>query len=63
MSARTTARRGDDALTPEQLAARERWQHIWTLPIIVAAVVPLFVTSPDARWAQLIVGIGSWVGS
>ena len=61
MSARTTRLRRDESLTPEQLAARERWQPIWTVPIIVAAVVPLFVTSPDTRWVQLGVGIGSWL--
>jgi voltage-gated potassium channel len=61
MSAGTTRLPRDEGLTPAQLAARERWQRIWTVPIIVAAAVPLFVTSPDARWVQLGVGIGSWI--
>ena len=48
-------------LTPEQLRARDRWQSRWNLPIIVAAVVPLFVNSPDTRWVQVVVGLGSWI--
>ena len=48
-------------LTPEQLRARERWQSRWNLPIIVAAVVPLFVSSPDTQWVQVVVGLGSWI--
>jgi hypothetical protein len=31
MSARTTRLRRDEGLTPEQLAARERWQCIWNV--------------------------------
>jgi hypothetical protein len=34
-------------LTAEQVAARERWQDRWNLPIVLAAFIPLFVTSPD----------------
>jgi voltage-gated potassium channel len=49
------------SLTPEQLQARERWQSRWNLPIIVAAVVPLFVSSPDTKWVQVLVGLGSWI--
>ena len=49
------------SLTPEQLRARERWQSRWNLPIILAAVVPLFVNSPDTRWVQVVVGLGSWI--
>ena len=48
-------------LTPEQLRARDRWQSQWNLPIILAALVPLFVNSPDTRWVQLAVGLGSWI--
>jgi voltage-gated potassium channel len=48
-------------LTPEQLAARERWQRRWNLPILVAALVPLFVTSPNSRAAEIIIGVGSWL--
>jgi voltage-gated potassium channel len=49
------------ALTREQVAAQERWQRRWGLPILLAAFVPLFVTSPDSRWVQVIVGVGSWI--
>lgn len=49
------------SLTPEQLRARDRWQSRWNLPIILAALVPLFVNSPDTRWVQLVVGLGSWI--
>jgi len=49
------------SLTPEQLRVRERWQSRWNLPIILAAVVPLFVSSPDTRWVQVVVGLGSWI--
>jgi voltage-gated potassium channel len=47
--------------TPEQIAARERWNRIWNLPILLAAFIPLFVTSPQARWAEIFVGFGSWI--
>ena len=49
------------SLTPEQLKARERWQAVWNLPIFVAAVLPLFVTSSQTRWVEVVVGLGSWV--
>jgi len=48
-------------LTPEQLKARERWQSIWNLPIFVAAVVPLFITSSKTKWVEIAVGVGSWL--
>ena len=48
-------------LTAEQVKARERWQARWTLPILLAALVPLFVTSPKTRWVQVLVGLGSWL--
>ena len=48
-------------LTHEQLKARERWQSIWNLPIFVAAIVPLFVTSSKTEWIQVVVGFGSWL--
>jgi voltage-gated potassium channel len=48
-------------LTEEQVKARDRWQARWTIPIFVAAVVPLFVTSPKTRWVQVVVGLGSWL--
>ena len=46
-------------LTPEQLAARERWQRVWNLPILLAAFVPLFVTSPKVHAVAIAVGAGS----
>ena len=49
------------SLTPEQLKARERWQAVWNLPIFVAAVLPLFMTSSQTRWVEVVVGLGSWV--
>jgi voltage-gated potassium channel len=48
-------------LTAGQLKAREKWQERWNLPIILAAVVPLFVTSPETRWVAVVVGLGSWL--
>jgi voltage-gated potassium channel len=47
-------------LTPEQRAERQRWQQRWNLPIILAAVVPLFATSPANRAAEIAIGLGSW---
>ena len=48
-------------LTDEQVTAREAWQARWNLPILLAALVPLFVTSPKTRWVQVLVGLGSWL--
>jgi len=48
-------------LTDEQLRSRERWQARWNGPIIVAAVLPLFVTSPQSRWVEVGVGVGAWL--
>jgi voltage-gated potassium channel len=48
-------------LTEEQVKARERWQARFNVPIIAAAVIPLFVTSPKTRWVQVLVGVGSWL--
>ncbi len=48
-------------LTPEQLHVRERWQARWNLPIILAALLPLFVTSPKDGWVEVAVGAGSWL--
>ena len=59
---RARARLGrTDDLTPEQGAARERWQHRWNLPILLAAFVPLFATSPSSRAVQIAIGVGSWL--
>lgn len=54
--ARTSA-----SLTPEQVLARERWQSRWNLPIILAALIPLFINSPDTKWVQVVIGAGSWI--
>ena len=48
-------------LTAEQLRARDRWQSRWNLPLILAALLPLFITSPDTRWVEVFVGLGSWI--
>jgi voltage-gated potassium channel len=48
-------------LTPEQVEARRRWQERWNLPIIIAALLPLFITSPSEKWVAIAVGVGSWV--
>ncbi|HVM58329.1 MAG TPA: ion transporter [Gaiellaceae bacterium] len=47
--------------TPEQLRARERWQARWNLPILLAALVPLFVTSPKTPGIEIFVGVASWI--
>ncbi|HUO72559.1 MAG TPA: potassium channel family protein [Solirubrobacteraceae bacterium] len=47
--------------TRQQREARARWQQRWNVPILVAALVPLFVTSPKTRWVELLVGLGSWL--
>jgi ion channel len=48
-------------LTPEQLAARERWQALWNLPILLAAFIPLFFTSPKSWGVEIAIGVGSWI--
>jgi voltage-gated potassium channel len=48
-------------LTPQQAAARDTWQGRWNLPILLAAFVPLFLTSPESRAVQVGVGVGSWL--
>jgi voltage-gated potassium channel len=48
-------------LTAGQQQARARWQRKWNLPIIAAAFVPLFVTSPDSRVVAIVIGVGSWI--
>ena len=40
---------------------RERWLHRWNLPILLAAFVPLFMTSPESRVVEVGVGVGSWL--
>jgi voltage-gated potassium channel len=58
---RRSGRGRNSELTSEQIAARERWQGRWNLPILVAALLPLFVTSPHSRAVQIGVGVGSWL--
>ncbi len=48
-------------LTSQQAAARDSWQGRWNLPILLAAFVPLFLTSPESRAVQVGVGVGSWL--
>jgi hypothetical protein len=60
-TANRTAMAAPEPLTSEQVKARERWQARWTLPILLAALVPLFLTSPKTRWVQVVVGLGSWL--
>ena len=48
-------------VTPEQQAARARWQARWNLPILLAAFVPLFLTSPRSQAIAIAVGVGSWI--
>jgi voltage-gated potassium channel len=48
-------------LTAEQVDERQRWQARWNLPILLAALVPLFVNSPQSRVVQIVVGVGSWL--
>jgi len=50
-----------DDLTPDESAARERWQRVWNTPILLAAFVPLFVTSPSSRAVEIAIGVGSWL--
>ena len=48
-------------MAAEQTRARDRWQSRWNLPLILAALLPLFISSPDARWVEVVVGLGSWI--
>jgi hypothetical protein len=48
-------------LTPQQRQAAQRWRSVWNLPIFVAAIVPLFVTSSKTKWVEVAVGVGSWL--
>jgi len=50
-----------DELTAEQVAARDRWGRRWNLPILLAAFIPLFVTSPSSRVVAIVIGVGSWL--
>jgi voltage-gated potassium channel len=48
-------------LTAAQMRALESWHRRSNLPILVAAIVPLVVTSPQVRAVALVVGLGSWL--
>lgn len=62
LARRRAARLGRrEPLTAEQRSARERWQQRWNLPILLAALVPLFVTSPSRGIVAIVVGLGSWL--
>lgn len=54
------ARRPDPVLTQEQLDARARWQSVWLLPLMIAAIVPIFITSDDRPVVEIVVAFGSW---
>jgi voltage-gated potassium channel len=54
-----TGRSGD--LSPEQDRALAAWRHRSNLPILLAAIVPLVVTSPQVRAVSFVVGVGSWL--
>ena len=41
--------------------ALEAWRARWNLPILLAAIVPLIVTSPQVRAVAIVVGLGSWL--
>lgn len=54
--------RGRAPLTPEQTEARQRWQRRWNLPIVLAALLPLFTTGAGGREvAEVVIGVGSWL--
>jgi voltage-gated potassium channel len=48
-------------LTAAQVDALDAWHRRSNLPILLAAIVPLVVTSPDVRAVALVVGLGSWL--
>ena len=48
-------------LSPQRSAALDRWNGIWNIPILLAALVPLFVSSPNSRIMEIAVGVGSWI--
>jgi voltage-gated potassium channel len=48
-------------LSDEQKRRIERWQALWNLPILLAAFIPLFLTSPKSRVVEIVVGLGSWL--
>jgi voltage-gated potassium channel len=48
-------------LTPKQLRALDVWHRRSNLPILLAAIVPLVVSSPQVRAVAIVVGLGSWL--
>src|SRR4051812_40526645 len=48
-------------LTADQTQAQDRWQTRWNVPLIVAALLPLFVTSPQSKGIEIVIGVGSWL--
>jgi hypothetical protein len=48
-------------LTAAQMQALDAWRRRSTLPILLAAIVPLVVTSPNVRAVALVVALGSWL--
>jgi voltage-gated potassium channel len=48
-------------LTAAQVQALDAWHRRSNLPILLAAIVPLVVTSPNVRGVALVVGLGSWL--
>jgi voltage-gated potassium channel len=57
-----SARAGEPGtLTTAQTAALESWHRHSNLPILLAAIVPLVVTSPQVRVVSIVVGLGSWL--
>jgi voltage-gated potassium channel len=44
-----------------QSAALDRWRAKFNIPILLAALVPLFVTSPQSKWTEIAIGFGSWI--
>ena len=53
--------RAPAAADPSPAADRQRWQARWTLPIIVAAVLPMFTAADVNSWVEVIVGVGAWL--
>src|SRR3954451_15708853 len=48
-------------LTALRRKATQRWQSFWNARLILAALLPLFISSPDTRWVEVGIGVGSWI--
>ncbi|HTZ06605.1 MAG TPA: ion transporter [Gaiellaceae bacterium] len=44
-----------------QSEALDRWRAKFNIPILLAALVPLFITSPESKWVEIAIGFGSWL--